>query len=216
MRKIAFLAVLGMVGSAHAILIDDFTTGPDSQSVKSGTNFFQENGSMLGGDRVIQLEVIDNPLNVSLAVDISNGFNSISEGPKLTSQPGVGWGYTAPSQNTYGTFDLNADFSGQDHFALSFDNNEHAMSGTVLINDTYNQSANFNVTDSQNPFEVDVNFAAFSGSVDWSHVHQIAVVFSDPAANDFTMTKVEAVPEPASMAALAIGAAALLRRRAKK
>ena len=63
-----------------------------------------------------------------------------------------------------------------------------------------------------NPSTIHIPFARISPSVDWTHVKLVELLFTPPAAGDFAIGSLVAVPEPASLALVGLGALTPLRR----
>jgi hypothetical protein len=61
-------------------VIDDFSSGIDDVTIKSGLNLKYQSGTMLGGGRSTHLITIFNPQNQPAHLDITNGYLNLSVG----------------------------------------------------------------------------------------------------------------------------------------
>ncbi len=210
------LILVAAAAVSQATLIDDFTTGGYTNSISSGYALAFQNGSMMGGERGVYMEVVDNPLTVpELQVYIGNGMQITTTGTLLQARVQLGYGYTSNGSGGWDTADLHQDFTGDDAFRVHFLANDLALTMTLFAGSVGGNWGNsvVAVDPDQSPFTVTVPFASFSDSVDWTDVNQIVFQFDTSPSGDFAISKVETVPEPASIAALGLGALTLLRRR---
>jgi hypothetical protein len=117
---------------------------------------------------------------------------------------------------------LDLNLSGEDRIRFNF---SFADQGTFVRVDAYTyegtkqSTASFTVAAGiSTSTNLDVLFSSFStvsgGGVSFADVDRLVVTFNGTnAATDFGLASISAVPEPASMAALAVGALGLLARR---
>jgi hypothetical protein len=112
--------------------------------------------------------------------------------------------------------------STEDRFRISYRSADLAVSGTITVGTSNGPSvktANFSLAAQNTPgsYSVDVLNSAFSGGglsfADLSSVQFVRVDFASAAGGDFVLTEIAAVPEPATLAVLGLGALALRRRR---
>lgn len=215
-RTLLGFAALASVGAAHALLvIDDFSTpqprltlyavGASSITVSGGTFAWATRDQAVFQDLNLEVEAARN------TGIIRNGVASYSSDMEVDGryrlaymQPGVGVNLT-----NLQTFKF--DFLSNDlPFILT------ATVTTFNVNTSSYQSATASsvVGSSLSPFSVLVS--GWSAPVVWSNVTAVEFSFDAAQAGDFSLTQVEAVPEPASLLALGAGAAALVARRRRR
>lgn len=219
MRKFLVLAGVVAAGAANAIVIDDFTSGPYFNTIIGGDYVEFQGGTMATGERDVQQTVLANPLGqffdlaitgTGLAIT-SAGFGldgfvilqydligdeagNTGAGKTLTYVPGVlalNDGCDTIRINWLGN-DLAVEYAVQ----LRFADNSTVVNGGVRAG---GQGAGF----------TDVAFTA----AQLAAARAISFGFHGVPSADYGITSLECVPEPASMAALGLGAAALVARR---
>jgi hypothetical protein len=217
MKRTLVVSGVLIASFANAVLIDDFTTGPYSVSIQSGTDVAFQDAVVPGDVRHTYLEVLDNDLNQWLDFTIGDGFEIISGGSRLQARVETGYGFVDDGAGGAAEDDLNLDLGLQNDFVVGFDNNDrdlllevhvcgidgagHSMASTTVLGDQFI------------PFYVVVPFGDFGGTIDWTDVDQIVFAFETSPSGDFALTDLTVVPEPASLAALGLGLAALIARR---
>jgi len=221
--KTAFLA-LGLLAAplAHGMLIDDFSTGFDVATTKTNVYAF-ETGAMLGGVRENWLNVTSDPYNRSLELNI-DGIYSLSSGVGVQSYVELGYGIKSNGSGGWTAFDLNQNLTGTTALRLNFLANDRDVTAWAYVGT--NMWTNVSRTsllvagNQDSPFSVDFNLASLTTWVgtgaNLSDVDQIVFVFQTKPAGDLALSSVETVPEPASMAALGLGIAALVARKRRK
>ncbi|MBS1703728.1 MAG: PEP-CTERM sorting domain-containing protein [Armatimonadetes bacterium] len=218
-----FLAGFVVLGAtAFAGTVDDFMTGSyNSGSFTSGSvSAWTSASSALGGIRYDVLTITDNPFvgDAKTRVITTPGILEVSTDTDVDTTFTLGYGYalssTSPASN-----ELNVNWTSTPLLSMTFRSNDIAQNVTATIYtnggaSSYTRTlgiAGGIVPASPQTYMFDfTSDAASLGDVD-------AVKFDfDPAPGaDFSLTGINSVPEPASIAALAIGAAALLRRKKK-
>ncbi|MEJ5171481.1 MAG: PEP-CTERM sorting domain-containing protein [Fimbriimonadales bacterium] len=211
--------VSGVALSALAfpvIVIDDFTTGSFTYTRSTiGTSSARVAGGMLGGTRWTLSNVTENPGGQQLSVVVGAGLADVVAGDGLRHITEFRYGYTLGGALSDLSADLTAgganalklSFAGVDgNFGLLVQMRRTVGAGSQWMN--YNTS----VGSSAAPFDLIIPYTAF-GSFNMSDVDQLILRFSGDPGADLAMTGVEAVPEPATIAALGLGVAALMRRR---
>jgi len=232
LRYVAFagLAAAMAVPASAVVVIDDFTQGATSLAVV-GTTGWQESQqtttNIPGLQRDVLLRVTSNPFQRNASFDIvpGQGMSFYASGPGVVGFVGLDYdGVDVEGSDGVQTAGpgANMDFTGQTAIRFNF---AFVDLGTVIHMDAYTyagtkqSSVNFTVGSGiTSATLVDVPISGFSsvtgGGVDWSHVDRLVIDFnSNNAATDFALSNISAVPEPASMAALAIGAFGLIAKR---
>ncbi len=216
MKASLSLVILAVAAVSQATIIDDFTTGEYTNAITSGISLGYQTGSMLGGARGTYMQVLNNPLGVpSLNLMILNGMSITSSGTLLEGRVQLGYGYLIDN-GQIGTQDLNHDFTGESAFKVDFLANDLPLTMNVYAGDyeTTMAQATVNVAGGEvDPFTVLVPFSSFAGSVNWNDVDQVVFEFITSPSGDFALSNIQSVPEPASIAALALGGVALINRR---
>lgn len=216
------LVALGAVVPASAlIVIDDFTSGAVNMSISSGSSIMFQNGTMLGGDRYTELLVQSNGFGLEYSVDAAAGTLSVSSQPQVDGIATLGYGYADNGGSAI--FDnLNWDFSGESLFEIDVLSNDQDAVITIALRST-TSNPNTIIMSSKNisgglvntPTTLTWSFADFAG-VDFTDIDQILVEIETGESGDITLSEIRAVPEPATLVALSMGAAALVARRRKK
>lgn len=217
--KKALIAILAVasVGVANAnIMIDDFNTGSATSTINSGFQYFSQNGSMVGGDRVVYAEVGSNAFGLDLSVDTITGVLSVNSQSGVDGLAAVAYGLNLVSASSTSFDNLNLDLSGESAFNVT----TLSRDGDVDIRFSVRTSPNtyIHVTKSlvgsaiNTPEVVTFNFSEFTGA-NFADVDQILVRFDTANSGDIAIDSIEAVPEPATMVVLAAAALAAARRR---
>lgn len=227
------LAAAFASSASATVLLDDFTQGATDLQIASGTGSVESQQSGInvpGGQRDVMLKVTSNPFNRLGRFEIvpTQGMSFYSSGPGLVGQVGLDYDGTETENLTDGQLTpgpgMNLNLTNENRFRFNFSFVDLA---TVLHIDAYtfgggSSSVDFNVASGiTSSTLVDVPFASFNavsgGGVNFGDVDRIVILFNNAnAATDFALGSINAVPEPASMAALAIGAMGLLARRRRK
>lgn len=232
MKKLAGLvAVLAAVAPAHAfVLIDDFNTG--SLLVDSKVSFYGT--EVVGGTiRYGATSIFSNPQNRfstiqvasgQLFVENDSGINSnmvhARFGSLLNGAPTSGAG--ALSITDVGSFTTALDLSGESVFQIDFTASDQSNAAVrVFVYDKVGATINdFNTSTwyaiPQGGGSVFIPFSAVFTTVPVNNIGAIGFALDLPTGNDVAITQFAAVPEPASLAALGLGALALARRRRAK
>jgi hypothetical protein len=215
--------VLG--ASASALVIDDFTSGPYSNTIQSGTVIASQTGTMLGGERDTLMRVTGNPFNLDFEVIINGGLAAISNDASVDSLFGLD--YDGVGEETGGEEfvrgpglgDLN--LSGFDRLRFAFLENDQDLALTVQFR-TFGRGMSFgtfNVPQNHTPFTFDVLFAGLNqqgAGADFSDIDRITIFFDGLPSADFALRDIQAVPEPATITALAAAVGILVARRRKR
>lgn len=226
MRLMAAIVVFsGWAAASQAFVqIDDFV---DSQSLTvSGTGIVTSNGIVtagaIGGVRRL-LGINDvNPNDLISFINVGGGVATISSGPRVN--PRVEFGYGVDTAGGHVDMDADLTVGANDRIRVRFDSNDQDLMLRVFIRSTAGTGGNFDLAFNQfvagnrptTAFDEDLMFSSVLVSpTALTDVDQLIVQFDTTAGGDVSLRSMGAVPEPASMAALAIGAAALLRRRRK-
>ncbi len=225
--KATRLIILGLaaatVAGAQAVVLDDFTTGAYSveigPAVGSSDLHFQA-ASVIGGIRATYLKILQNPRNGKLAMQTGPidgfGFHSVAADNRLVGFTQLGYGF---STSSVGSNPLNANWSGLNKLNVNFDSNDLDLSMMVTVVSNVEGSFNFIQTSRTvlggRPATAFTESFDLSGLAQRNDVDAVLLEFTTSPGGDFALTSVEAVPEPASIAAIALGALGILGRRRK-
>jgi len=219
MKRILLLAGIAAAGGAQAVVVDTFSVSY-FQSISSGTWVDVQAGPVLSGERDVELAVLSNPFSQYLDVDIpgsgalivDNGFQVKStvtlqyDGKDEVGNTGSGKTLTNTSSGTAlvgGTDNvLRLHWFGND---LDVDVTLKLWKNGVLVtNATQTRLAGSGAGTMD---FIDANVAS---------ADNVTLVFAGVPSADFALAKIETVPEPATLAALLMGAGAMAARRRKR
>ncbi|HLO99820.1 MAG TPA: PEP-CTERM sorting domain-containing protein [Fimbriimonas sp.] len=205
---------------AHAGYVDNFETGAyNSGLISSGSvEGWTPAAGALGGSRYTKVKITSNPLagDAKTRVLTTPNILEFSSDSELDAEFTLGYGFSSGS-SVPTSAPLNLNFGTEQTFRINFRSNDQLMPVKVTLftndgADSFSGTLNIpgGITTAAPQF-YDWNFTWY-GLADLD-----AITFDfDPAeGGDFSLNSIEAVPEPASMAAIAVGIAALIRRKKK-
>ncbi len=223
-------ATLGLIAASAAsslatIVIDDFATGAYFRSISSGSAVESQAGGMLGGQRDTLLRIQTpgaNPL-LTLEMLIGGGIQFSSSAATVDGMCGLQWDGNGGAAEEVGVVPGFADFNdiaglgmsflGEDRFRVQFLYADQTMAIQMVVRSGgIDYVANHLYTYSVVNDHDDFLFSEFAGA-NMGAVQSVTVRFDPPTSGDFALLGVAAVPEPGSLAALALGALVLARKR---
>lgn len=222
--KLASIAIIAAVAaSSHALLIDGYSDGAfraDNQTAATYTNTGNTSATVLGGQRVInytRTSVDQSPIGYDIVVSNTAGSTGlyVSNGAQVDGTLALTYGNRTSNQ-------LNTNLTSTPliQFGVPFSDMGVPFDVTLFFNGGASSATRSAIATSANNSAQTLSFD-FSGvsSALLADVDEIRIFSDFPASADFTIRSVNAVaapvPEPATLAALGLGAAALLRRRRK-
>jgi hypothetical protein len=216
---LGFLA-LALPGRA-VVMIDSFTSGPYTLNVSAANPSAKAVGAglpgVLGGHRDVLLQYVEGPSTISSNVNPAHGmlfFSAFAMTRGTLTLQYDGDDNEPPTGPLNPGSNLGANFSGLDRFELRFPEVQ-----TILVRTTVASATGTSTVESMVPTGVnvalEVPFASFAG-VDFSQVHRLEFELVSNNATDFALDSIAAVPEPGTIAALALGAGALAARRRRR
>ena len=210
MKRLLTITLAATAAAANAVVFDSFTDGDFSIDLFD-TQFDGRamSASVPGGVRTTFSQILVNPFDLGANQSITSGAYSVGGDFGVETFSGITYGYDTSGIQK----ELNLDLSDQNAFAFDFIGTDQPLSVGVLVSSgsaTDTQS----ITIGPSSGLKYIPFSAFSG-IDFSDVDRLTFSFRTNPSGDFALNSIGAVPEPASMAALGLGVAALLRRRRK-
>lgn len=216
MKTIAIMAFLVVGSAAHALILDDFVDGNTNSSIFAGTGATYDAATVPGGFRYTEHTIESSPLGLTHSNIVVNGIFASDSKTLVDAIAKIAWGVDNNGIAGAGT-DLNANLSSFGAFKINILSNDlpatiqlgvRSNSGSFVNSSVYNVAPGMIMMNQS----ITINFSDFGG-VDFSDVDAISMVINTSASGDIVIDSFEAVPEPASMIALGLGAAALVARR---
>lgn len=210
-----------VVGAAsYATQLDDFVTGTyNSGAFSSGSVSAWTNASgAIGGIRYTDLIITSNPFggDAKTRVITTPGILEVSTDTEVDTQFVLGYGYAA-SSTTPASNPLNLNLTASPLVNVTFRSND-LLQPVVVTMFTNGGASSFTRTlniaggiTSASPQTYSFDFTSDAASL--GDVDAIRFDFDPAAGADFSLTSINTVPEPASMAVIGLGVAALLRRK---
>lgn len=211
-------AVLGASSANALVMIDDFTTGAASSSLNAGSQYFSQAGSMVGGDRVVFIQIVSNTFGLDMDVDTNAGVLSLNSQSGVDGLGAVAYGLNLVSPTSTSFDNMNLDLSGESAFEIKTLSRDGDLKVDVLVRNSPNSYVMSTQTlfgsSINTPEVLTFNFSSFTG-VNFADVDQILVRFDTSNSGDVAVDYIQAVPEPATLAVLGAVAAVAARRKRK-
>jgi hypothetical protein len=223
-KHIGLLTVVAASSAAHAVTIDDFSSGTYSIVASAATPTAEavRAGSMVGAERDALLTYTSGPLTVAAVVDAGavQFFHSDTqtEGSLTLQYDGVD-GELEDGVLSNGS-NLNANLSSDNGFLFDFRFLDAGLGSTLTVETTVQASNGAFTAVSSVPEGLNVQFVqdfSLFGAADFSDVRRIDFTFTGAAGTDFTLDSIRTtsspIPGPAAGIAFLIGFAGRQRRR---
>lgn len=222
-RLVLVSGALGGVALATAapLIIDTFETGPYTVTLTTPGSMdtaFQS-ASVLGDTRITRLFVESNPLNRDISLSVGNSFAISDNGTMADSWVRLGYGYRQASNGGVEVDPLNIDLTTHTDFAIDFIANDLLNDVKVYVGTWNGTSLDLSTATvqvaggTQVATRTLVPLTSFTGTASLADADVIVFEFDNQASGDFALSSVSAVPEPASLLAIALGVSGLLARR---
>jgi hypothetical protein len=202
----AVVALTGASGALAApgppgkVVIDDFSTGPDTIPVTTGFAQEAQSGGMVGNVRCIRLDVPLNPYARPNIVTVGGGHLFLETGVGVNHAVTLLYGMDTRCAND--PMDLN--LKGTDRFRLEFDLLDLPLAGAVVVWSPAGISSMAICATGVAPgvgFTCDMPFSEFAGEADFAHIQYIAIVLQTGGAifsHDYGLKSITAVMDPGS------------------
>lgn len=220
----------GLATASHAyLLLDDFTSG--DVFIQERTDHYATATLSSGLMRYSNSYIVANPNNRFFVHEVDtinqSGKYAFETGPGMDSVGilswigGLGIGVPPSGPGNLGYGDVTPitpalDLTGENGFWIDYiDNDQANLSVSFLLSSGGFTAFGFSdsVTLAAGSGSAFVSFGTAGSSMNLAAVDSISLRLFAPTGNDIVLTSVSVVPEPASLAVLGLGAAALLRRR---
>jgi hypothetical protein len=181
------------------ILVDDFTTGPDTLVIET-TGLIEnrtqsdDTGHILGGVRCTHFKVTDNPFNRPSHLDIRGGRLVVDNAIRSEHATWLlyGWDEACGPRGM-----SNLDLSQHEGLRFDFGGLDQDTAGAIVVwGGGGISSIPFGVA-AGGPRHVDVRRADFSGSAEWTDVNYIAIVIQSGGAvpsHDYAIRSIWVLP----------------------
>jgi hypothetical protein len=207
--------IVGMSMSAHAVLIDNFTDGAyNSGYISSGFASGWVNATVPGTIRYTKLTVDSSTLgdDARLRVVTGSGVMTVSNGVGVDGSTDLGYGFaansTVPMSNA-----LNFNMTSAPIVRVRFLSNDlpNAASVTLYKGNNTTEVRSLSIPALSGATNYDFDFSSVAATL--GDVDAMKFSFNTSSDGDFALQNISTVPEPASMAVMGLGIAAMLRKR---
>jgi hypothetical protein len=220
MKKYLLLLFASTVAVGHAIVIDDFSSGVLNESIDSGSLVLTQVGTMASGERDVEMMVVSNPQNQFFDLNINtngSGLSIVSSGFNMVSSFSLQYDVVGDEVTGSGQ-SLNNPGSGipvlsttDSVIRINFLGNDLPLTVTGTLRSGNSVLENVVAVKAPGAGALDLVFSGSIGAAD-----SITVNFVTSPSGDYAISSIETVPEPASMAIMALGLVGVAARRRKK
>jgi hypothetical protein len=218
MRAILLVALATAGACAHALVLDDFTDGNINDKIfGTSTNATYTAATVPGGFRYVWHTITSNPFSLSHSTTVTNGIFSTSSKNEVDADTTIAWGVDSTGSVNVAN-DLNANLSSFTQFKFNVLSNDNPATITMVVRSgstTAMSAAKAVMPNMVSTSQmVTFDFSEFTG-INFADVDTIIANINTSTSGDLVLDSFEAVPEPGTMIALGLGAAALAARRRK-
>lgn len=214
MKRTLFLLPIFCAAGAHAVMIDDFTDGARTLTVAPGTFSVAYDAPIacIMGSRRSALSSYPGASPTPATLSFGNGLVCALGG--RPAEVFLYYGVTSTGGLLQNDVNLSSDSFVNFHFAstsapVNIDFRLRTWVGGFAFSRRYATTAPASASPSVVTFDLHAPTNDLGGSL--SDVDYVEITLG--SSSDFELSKIETVPEPASMLALGAGAIALLRRK---